>query len=123
MSLPPDKKSVYLTVTVNEGNPYRVGQVNVAGNPGLSQEQLAAAIKIKQGQLFSQKDLEETRKNLSEKLGSQGYAFTKVKAVPAFDEANQQVGITLDIDTGKRTYVRRIDIRGNNRTKRRSVSS
>ena len=113
----PDKKSVYLTVTVNEGNPYRVGQVNVAGNPGLSQEQLAAAIKIKQGQLFSQKDLEETRKNLSEKLGAQGYAFTKVKAVPAFDEANQQVGITLDIDTGKRTYVRRIDIRGNNRTK------
>lgn len=112
-----DKKNVYLNITVNEGQQYRIGQVSVAGNPGLSQEQLAEAIKIKQGQVFSQKALEETRKNLTSKLGAQGYAFTKVKAVPAFDDANQQVGITLDIDTGKRTYVRRIDIRGNNRTK------
>ncbi len=112
-----DKKNVYLNITVNEGQQYRIGQVSVAGNPGLSQEQLAEAIKIKQGQVFSQKVLEETRKNLTLKLGAQGYAFTKVKAVPAFDDANQQVGITLDIDTGKRTYVRRIDIRGNNRTK------
>ena len=85
-----DKKNVYLNITVNEGQQYRIGQVSVAGNPGLSQEQLAAAIKIKQGQVFSQKALEETRKNLTSKLGAQGYAFTKVKAVPAFDDVGRR---------------------------------
>jgi outer membrane protein insertion porin family len=117
VSMSPDKKDIYLTVGIHEGDQYRISAVNVAGNPGLSKEQLAEAIKIKQGQVFSQKALEETRKNLESKMGSQGYAFTKINAVPDFDEQNKQVGITLTVDTGKRTYVRRIDIRGNNRTK------
>jgi outer membrane protein insertion porin family len=117
VSMTPDKKDIYLTVGIHEGDQYRISAVNVAGNSGLSKEQLADAIKIKQGQVFSQKALEETRKNLESKMGSQGYAFTKINAVPDFDEQNKQVGITLTVDTGKRTYVRRIDIRGNNRTK------
>ncbi len=117
VSMSPDKKDIFLNVSVNEGNQYRIGDVSLAGNPGLSQQQLGEAIKLHKGDVFSQKALEETRKNLSSKLGSQGYAFTKVVATPEFDEANQQVGITLSVDQGKRTYVRRIDIRGNNRTK------
>lgn len=117
VTMTPDKKDIYLTIGVHEGEQYRISNVSVAGNPGLSQEQLAQAVKIQKGQVFSQKALEETRKNLESKIGSQGYAFTKINAVPEFDEANKQVGITLSIDTGKRTYVRRIDIRGNNRTK------
>lgn len=117
VSMTPDKKDIYLTVGVHEGDQYRIGNVSVAGNPGLSQQQLGEAIKLHKGDVFSQKALEETRKNLSNKLGSQGFAFTKVAATPEFDEANKQVGITLSVDQGKRTYVRRIDIRGNNRTK------
>ncbi|MEZ5453308.1 MAG: outer membrane protein assembly factor BamA [Thiothrix sp.] len=117
VTITPDKKDIYLTVGVEEGEQYRIGDVKVAGNPGLSQEQLAQAIRIQKGQVFSQKSLEETRKNLESKIGSQGYAFTKINARPDFDEASKTVGITLEIDTGKRTYVRRIDIRGNNRTK------
>lgn len=117
VTMTPDKKDIYLNVGIQEGDQYRVSSVQVAGNPGLSQAQLAKAIKIQSGQVFSQKALEETRKNLESQLGSQGYAFTKIQAVPDFDEQNKRVGITLQVDTGKRTYVRRIDIRGNNRTK------
>lgn len=117
VSMTPDKKDIYLTVGVHEGEQYRIGNVSVAGNPGLSQPQLAEAVKIHKGDVFSQKALEETRKNLASKLGAQGYAFTKITATPEFDEANKQVGITLGVDQGKRTYVRRIDIRGNNRTR------
>lgn len=117
VSMTPDKKDIFLTVGVHEGDQYRIGNVSVAGNPGLSPQQLAEAVKIHKGDVFSQKALEETRKNLASKLGAQGYAFTRVGAAPEFDEANKQVGITLSVDQGKRTYVRRIDIRGNNRTK------
>lgn len=117
VSMTPDKKDIYLLVGIHEGEQYRIGDVKVSGNPGLTQEQLAQAIKIQKGQVFSQKALEETRKNLESKIGAQGYAFTKINALPDFDEANKLVGITLAIEPGKRTYVRRIDIRGNNRTK------
>lgn len=112
-----DKKDVFLKIVVSEGPQYRIGKVFIAGNPPLTQQELAQAIRIGEGDIFSQKALEETRKNISDKLGAQGFAFTKVAAKPSFDEANRTVGITLEVDTGKRTYVRRIDIRGNNRTK------
>ncbi len=117
VSMTPDKKNIFLTVGIHEGEQYTIGDIKVTGNTGLSNTQLANAIKIQKGQVFSQKALEETRKNIASALGSQGYAFTKINAVPDFDEANKRVGITLEVDTGKRTYVRRIDIRGNNRTK------
>jgi outer membrane protein insertion porin family len=112
-----DKRGLFLTVGIHEGDQYRISDVNVVGDFGMTKEQLASAVKIRQGQVFSQKNLEETRKNLEGKLGSQGFAGAKIKATPAFDEANKQVGITLEADTGRRMYVRRIDFRGNNRTK------
>lgn len=117
VALSDDKKDITLKIGVAEGAQYRVGDVRIAGNLGLSEQQIAAAVKLRQGDVFSQKALEETRKNLADKLGSQGFAFTKVAVQPAIDEATRQVGITLSVDQGKRTYVRRIDIRGNNRTK------
>jgi len=117
VTMSPDKKDLFVTVGVNEGERYQISDVNVAEGSGLTQKQLAESIKIRQGQVFSQKNLEETRKNLESKLGSQGFAAAKIKATPEFDEANKQVGITLEADAGRRMYVRRIDIRGNNRTK------
>ncbi|PID49545.1 MAG: outer membrane protein assembly factor BamA [Proteobacteria bacterium] len=117
VSLTPDRQGVYITINVNEGDQYRVGKVNVTGNTKLSRGQINQAVKIRQGAVFSQRDLEETRKSLSEALGKQGYAFAKISARPDIDEYNKRVGITLNIDTGQRTYVRRINIRGNNRTR------
>ncbi len=117
VSLTPDKQGVYITVSVNEGDQYQIGTVNVTGNAKLSQAQVTEAIKLQQGQVFSQKSLEETRKNLTTELGKQGYAFAKIGATPDIDKVNKRVGITLAIDAGKRTYVRRINIRGNNRTR------
>ena len=117
VNMSPDKKDILINIAVNEGEQYKVSDVSVANNAGLNKDQLANSIKIHQGQVFSQKNLEDTRKELEGELGSQGFAAAKINAVPAFDEANKQVGITLDIDPGRRIYVRRIDVRGNNRTK------
>ena len=117
VSLTPDKEGVYITVNVNEGDQYRVGRVNVTGDIKVAREQVNQAVKIRQGQVFSQLDLEETRKNIAELLGKQGYAFAKIGARPEIDEYNKRIGITLDVQSGKRTYVRRINIRGNNRTR------
>jgi outer membrane protein insertion porin family len=112
-----DKRGIFVNIGISEGAQYRISSVSVANNSGLSEAELAEAVKIRQGQIFSQKLLEETRKGIADKLGARGFASAKIEAVPTFDHANNQVGITLTVDTGRRIYVRRIDIRGNNRTK------
>ncbi len=117
VSLSDDKRSVNITVGVEEGEQYRLGKIGVDGNHGLSQAQLKEAIKLVPGHVFSQKVLEETRRNLANKLGEKGFAFASIKPVPTVDEANRRVAITLAVTPGKRAYVRRINIRGNNRTR------
>ncbi|MCB1621651.1 MAG: outer membrane protein assembly factor BamA [Thiothrix sp.] len=117
VSLSDDKQSVFISISINEGDQYRIGSVDVAGRHGLNQQQLNESIKLQSGAVFSQKALEETRKNLAERLGEQGFAFARIQPVPQIDNVNKRVGITLQIDPGKRAYVRRINIRGNNRTR------
>ena len=68
------------------------------------------------GQVFSQKRLRETQKNFASEMGKYGYAFAKVDVLPRFDEINKTVDLTFDLKQGQRTYVRRINVRGNFRT-------
>ena len=117
VSLTPDKQGVFITISVNEGDQYKIGTVDVTGVERLTQQQVQDSMKLRQGDVFSQKALEESRKNLSTYLGEQGYAFSKIGAKPDIDETRKIVNISLNVDSGKRTYVRRINIRGNNRTK------
>ena len=117
VKLTPDKKGVYITINVYEGDQYRIGRVTVTGDANLSQGQINQAVTLQEGAVFSQKKLEETRKNLGKLIGKEGYAFAKVGATPDLDQVNKTIGINLILQTGKRTYVRRINIRGNNRTR------
>jgi outer membrane protein insertion porin family len=74
-------------------------------------------VTLKRGQVFSQARLRETQKNFSETLGKQGYAFAKIDVVPRVNEINKTVDLTFELKRGQRTYVRRINVTGNFRTK------
>lgn len=114
---PDDKEGVFVTININEGDQYRISKVNLVGDTQVPRDELLRLITIKPGEVFSQKKLEETRKGMSSKLGASGFAFGKIGALPEFDEVNKRVAITLAVEPGKRTYVRRINIRGHDRTK------
>ncbi|WP_020558818.1 outer membrane protein assembly factor BamA [Thiofilum flexile] len=111
------KQGIKIKITIKEGAQYRLGRVGVGGNSKLSQPQVDKLVALKSGQVFSQKNLELTRKNIEDALGKQGFAFTRIGLEPQIDEANRIVNLQLVVDPGKRVYVRRINIRGNNRTK------
>jgi outer membrane protein insertion porin family len=111
------KQGLVIKITIKEGDQYRFGRIGVGGNAKLSQAQVDRLVAIKSGQVFSQKNLEQTRKNIEDALGKQGFAFTRIGLEPQIDEASKIVNLQLVIDPGKRVYVRRINIRGNNRTK------
>ncbi|AJK46951.1 outer membrane protein assembly factor BamA [Burkholderia plantarii] len=117
VSISPDKKDMYLTVTLHEGEPYTISSVNLAGNLLDRKAELQKLVKIKAGDRFSAEKLQQTTKAIVDKLGEYGYAFATVNAQPNIDQATHKVGMTLVVDPGRRVYVRRINVVGNSRTR------
>jgi len=117
VSLSQDKQSVFVNINVNEGDQYRVGKVKILGNTGLKAHEIKKLMSLKEGQVFSQAKLAETRKNIKERLGKDGFAFSRIGVLPHVDKVNKRVNLVFQAEKGQRTYVRRINIRGNYRTK------
>ena len=117
VSLSEDKLSVFVNININEGDQYRIGKVSIDGNSGLTNKDLKSLVKLKEGQVFSQTLLVETSNNLKARLGKDGFAFSRIGILPQVDKVNKRVNLVFQAEKGQRTYVRRINIRGNFRTK------
>jgi outer membrane protein insertion porin family len=74
-------------------------------------------ILVSEGQVFNRKLINTSSKNISNLLGNYGYAFANVNPVPNVDKDNLIVDFNFTIDQGKKIYVRRINIIGNETTK------
>ena len=116
VSLSPDKKDVFLTVNLSEGDRYRIGEVKLAGELPVAADELSKLVGIRQGAEFSRKQVTETSSKIAERLGDEGYAFANINAIPDIQEKTKTVNLTFFVDPGKRVYVRRIAFKGNART-------
>ena len=117
VSITPDKKDIYITISVTEGPKYTVSGIKVAGEKLLPEEEIRKLIKIKPGDVFSRALLTESNKLISDRLGNDGYAFANVNAVPEVNKEKREVAFTFFIDPGRRVYVRRINVVGNTKTR------
>lgn len=117
VSITPDKRDIYITANVTEGNKFTVADINLAGELIVPEAELRALIKLKKGDVFSRERLTETTKLISDRLGNEGYAFASINPVPEIKRETNEVSFTLYIDPGKRVYVRRIGISGNTNTR------
>jgi outer membrane protein insertion porin family len=116
VSITPDNRDVYITIALFEGKQYRIKEVKLAGDLIVPEETLRKLISIKDGDIFSRKEITESTSRISEKLGESGYAFANVNSVPDVDEEKREVSLTFFVDPGKRVMVRRINISGNAKT-------
>jgi outer membrane protein insertion porin family len=117
VSITPDKEDIYITVNIAEGPRYTFSDVRLAGELLLPEAELLRLITAKPGEVYSREKLTQSAKAISDRLGSDGYAFANVNAVPEVDRANKQAAFTFYIDPGRRVYIRRINISGNSRTR------
>lgn len=117
VSISPDKKDIYITISVTEGEIYKVSGVRLTGDLILPDETYRDLVKIKAGDVFSRKALTETNKAITDRLGDDGYAFANVNAAPDVDREKREVAFNIFVDPGKRVYVRRINVAGNDRTR------
>lgn len=116
VSITPDKKHVYITVNVNEGEKYTVSDVKLSGDLKVPEEEVKKLLLVKKGQVFSRKVMTTTSDLITRRLGNEGYTFANVNGVPEPNDENKTVSITYVVDPGKRAYVNRINFRGNTKT-------
>ena len=117
VSITPDKADVYVTINITEGKLFVVGDVKLAGNLIVEPEELFKWVATREGMLFSRKMLTLTSKNITDRLGTEGYSFANVNAIPDIHDDDSTVGITYFIDPGQRVYVRRVNFFGNAKTR------
>ncbi|MDP3366820.1 MAG: outer membrane protein assembly factor BamA, partial [Pseudomonas sp.] len=116
VSITPDKKHVYITVNVEEGEKYSVRDVKLSGDLKVPEEDVRALLLVKEGQVFSRKIMTTTSELITRRLGNEGYTFANVNGVPEAHDEDNTVSITFFVDPGKRAYVNRINFRGNTKS-------
>ena len=116
VSITPDKKDVYITINITEGNQFRISDIRMTGEILVPKEELFGLVVIGHGDIFSRQKITETSSNISDWLGNEGYAFANINAVPEIDDEKKEVALTFFLDPGKRVYVRRINFKGNTNT-------
>ena len=117
VAITPDKRDIYLTINISEGEQYKISGVKVEGETFGREEELKSLIVLKPGAIYSGEELTESNKRISDRLGTFGYAFANVNASPEIDREKREVAFTFLIDPGKRAYVRRMNIAGNTITR------
>lgn len=116
VAVSPDREGVYITIHVREGELHTVSSFDLAGDLVLPKEDLQRFVLMREGVVFSQQLMTSSEEILTQRLGNEGYAFAKVTGIPEINSADRTVAVKFFIDPGKRTYVRRIDFRGNTKT-------
>lgn len=111
-----DKRDMYITAGITEGEQYKVSDVKVTGDTVLPVEDIEKLVLVKKDQIFSRAILEYTSDAITSTLGNIGYAFSQVNPIPTVDRENRTVAINLQVVPGPRVNVRRIVFKGNTRS-------
>jgi outer membrane protein insertion porin family len=117
VSITPDKKDIYITINITEGQLYKVREIKLSGDLVIAPEELFPMFRINAGEVFSRKRVTDTVTRISDRLGNEGYAFANVNTVPDVNEKTREVDLTFFVDPGKRVYVRRVNFAGNTKTR------
>src|SRR5213596_2475957 len=111
-----EKGPMVITVVISEGPQYHVRKLTVSGYQATSEDKIRALLKMKEGSVYSPKQLRDDAKAVADAYGSGGYVDLVV--LPEGEPAGPaQIDVHYKIEEGDRSFVNRINIEGNTRTK------
>lgn len=116
VTLSQDKKNVFIDISINEGEKYQFGETKILGEIPINEQELQKLLLVKSGKDYSQQLVTASSKLMKQRLGSDGYLFSEINPVPEIDEANKKVNLSFFVNPNKKTYVRRINFKGNAKT-------
>ena len=116
VSISQNKRDMFITAGVSEGEQYKISDIRVTGDTVLPQEEIERLVIQKEGDIFSRGLLEWSATAITNTLSNVGYAFAKVNPIPSPNRADQTVAVNMQVLPGPRVQVRRIEFKGNDRT-------
>ncbi|QOZ09390.1 outer membrane protein assembly factor BamA [Bradyrhizobium sp. CCBAU 51765] len=114
----PEKKGFNVTFKIEEGAQYRVGAVNFRSSiPNFDPTSMRAYSRVNVGSLYNVESIEKSVEEMQIEASRRGYAFAVVRPGGDRNFEAHTVSVVFNIDEGPRTYIERINLRGNTRTR------
>jgi outer membrane protein insertion porin family len=121
VTVTPDKKSIYITYYIQEGDQYSVGEIDFAGDLLFDKSELMSTVKIKDAKIFSVETMQKDILDLQAKYGDLGYAFANVIPRYGFDEKEKKVNLVFEFEKGNKVYFGPINVVNNTKTRDKVV--
>ena len=116
LNISEDKNSVFIEVSLSEGEQYQFGEINFLGKPTFETSELKELVTFDAKEKYSQAKLDATTAALKSRYGNEGYYLAQIRPVPRINDETRVVDIDYYIDPARPIYVRRINFTGNLKT-------
>ncbi len=121
VSVTPDKKGIYITIRVDEGERFHVGTIDFSGDLLFDRDELFNSVDTKNGNWYNHETLLKDLRTLQAKYGDLGYAYANPIPRTRIREKDREIDVTFEIDKGNKVYFNRINVVGNTKTRDKVV--
>jgi len=117
MELSPDRRSLYITLAIEEGQQYRIGTLDIKGDLLESRAAYFEKLQARPGEVFNRSKVAQDVQNIADLYKDKGYAYVNSTPETRVDEKQHLVDLTFDIQKGPLVTFEHINIRGNSKTR------
>ncbi len=117
VTLSADKRYIYITIPVEEGDPFDFGEVDIGGELLGQDDAAKGLVGLQKGARFSSQELQKSLMALQDFYRDQGYAYVQVTPQTAVDVAGKTIDIKFVVAPGDKVTVERIEVVGNTKTR------
>lgn len=112
VAISPNKKDIYVTINIHEGDVYKISDVKLVGELMVSEAFLKSQILAQPGSVFNQNLLTVSAERMQFILGAEGFANAEIEPVPELDHEKKEATVTFYVNPRSRIYVRKINFHG-----------
>ena len=113
VSVSKNKEDVFITLSISEGDQYKIDDVSVIGEMPLDEALYNPIVESQKNKIYSQAQITQIEEYFVNLLGNEGYTFAEVSGNPEINQENKTVSLLFLVQPGNRTYARKILFAGN----------